>query len=105
MMWIILGSICAFIIALYVFQALKQPSNQLGSKSSHTEPTTMPARISSAVEDIPGKFSSAAKEISHTVFDSHISESAVQNSTGLPTSSPDSRLKEDDQRLRVFDEL
>jgi hypothetical protein len=104
-MWIILGSVCAIIIALYAFQALKQPSNQLSSKSNRTEPTTIPARISSAVDEIPETFSSDAKEKSHAIFDGRTSVTASQNSTTLPTSSARPRLKEDDQRLRVFDEL
>lgn len=102
-MWIILGSICALIIALYVFQVLKQPSTRLSSKSNRTEPTTMSAMISSAVEDLPGTFSSASRETSHAIFDTSVSK--AQNITVVPTATPRPRLKEDDQRLRVFDEL
>jgi hypothetical protein len=105
-MWIILGSICAFIIALYVFQALKQPSTQPGPKSNRTKPRTIPAMISSAVEELPGTFSSTAKKTSQATFDTHTSVSMAQNSTVLPSSSPRPRLKgEDHRRLRILDEL
>lgn len=105
MMWIILGSIGAFIIALYTFQALKQPITQTGPKSNHSKPQTIPDIISSAVEELPGTFSSAAEEIPHAIFDTHTTVSTAQNSTALPASSSRTRLKEDDQRLHVFDEL
>lgn len=104
MMWIILGSMCTFIIALYVFQALNQPSQQIVSNLNHKE-ATISARLSSTVKGTPETLSSATKEQSHAVFDSHASESKAMNSTETLTTSSQPRLKEDDQRLRVFDEL
>jgi hypothetical protein len=102
-MWIILGSVCTFIIALYVFQALNQPSQQIIPNLNHKEPT-ISAKLST-VKETPETLLSATKEKSHAVFDSHASESTAMNSTETLTTSSQPRLKEDDQRLRVFDEL
>jgi hypothetical protein len=104
-MWIVPGSVFALVIALMLVQALKQPSNKAGPPSNHSE--QIPALLSATAPAI-------AKEVSRAVFDNHTSTQLFDNHTTsgptshnssyLPSSSPWPRL-EDDNRLRVFDEL
>ncbi|QDS72925.1 hypothetical protein FKW77_008037 [Venturia effusa] len=106
LMWIILGSIGAVVIALYTFQAMKQPSTtQVSLKLNNVKPQSTFRRKIFEVEELSGTFSSAAEDTSHAVIDAQTRGSTVQYSTTLPTSSPRRRSKEDDQRLHVLEEL